>query len=175
MSCIDAAIIKALVEHIGMNPDDVQLGGARTVFPSSAYAKRDNTGMNMNGEYLRITQPSSQTQLQVGDFIEITRTDNSVDHYLIIKSRSFMANITLTAINLETGVVCSIGVANNSSTNSYEYTLYAETILPQAVNAYARKAELTGNDALVVLLLRAINEVISLVANRVSALESKVA
>ena len=28
MTCIDAAIIKALVEHIGMNPDDVPTGGA---------------------------------------------------------------------------------------------------------------------------------------------------
>ena len=28
MSCIDAAIIKALVEHIGMNPDDVPIGGS---------------------------------------------------------------------------------------------------------------------------------------------------
>ena len=27
MSCIDSAIIKALVEHIGMNPDDVPIGG----------------------------------------------------------------------------------------------------------------------------------------------------
>ena len=27
MSCIDAAIIKALVEHIGMNPDDITTGG----------------------------------------------------------------------------------------------------------------------------------------------------
>ena len=27
MSCIDSAIIKALVEHIGMNPDDVPTGG----------------------------------------------------------------------------------------------------------------------------------------------------
>ena len=27
MSCIDSAIIKALVEHIGMNPDDVPMGG----------------------------------------------------------------------------------------------------------------------------------------------------
>ena len=27
MSCIDSAIIKALVEHIGMNPDDVPVGG----------------------------------------------------------------------------------------------------------------------------------------------------
>jgi hypothetical protein len=28
MTCIDAAIIKALVSHIGMNPDDVPIGGA---------------------------------------------------------------------------------------------------------------------------------------------------
>ena len=26
MSCVDAAIIRALVEHVGINPDDVQLG-----------------------------------------------------------------------------------------------------------------------------------------------------
>ena len=27
MSCIDAAIIKALVEHIGLNPDEIPAGG----------------------------------------------------------------------------------------------------------------------------------------------------
>ena len=31
MSCIDAAIIKALVEHIGMNPDDVVGGGGSSM------------------------------------------------------------------------------------------------------------------------------------------------
>ena len=30
MSCVDAAIIKALVEHIGMDPDDVPIGGGST-------------------------------------------------------------------------------------------------------------------------------------------------
>lgn len=30
MTCIDAAIIKALVEHIGGNPDDVVVGGSST-------------------------------------------------------------------------------------------------------------------------------------------------
>ena len=28
MTCVDAAIIKALVEHIGMNPDEVPIGGS---------------------------------------------------------------------------------------------------------------------------------------------------
>ena len=28
MTCIDSAIIKALVEHIGLNPDDIPTGGA---------------------------------------------------------------------------------------------------------------------------------------------------
>ena len=28
MTCIDSAIIKALVEHIGMNPDEIPTGGS---------------------------------------------------------------------------------------------------------------------------------------------------
>ena len=36
MSCVDAAIIKALVEHIGGNPDDVVVGGgASSMIPAT--------------------------------------------------------------------------------------------------------------------------------------------
>ena len=71
--------------------------------------------------------------------------------------------------------IITSNINNNTSINSYEYTLSAEKTLPNAVNIYSRKAELTGNDALVVLLLRAINELINSVAIRVATLESKVA
>ena len=35
MSCIDAAIIKALVEHIGGNPDDVVVGGGSSMIQAT--------------------------------------------------------------------------------------------------------------------------------------------
>ena len=34
MTCVDAAIIKALVEHIRGNPDDVVVGGNQTLLPA---------------------------------------------------------------------------------------------------------------------------------------------
>ena len=37
MSVVDAAIIKALVEHIGMNPDDVPTGGSSDTIDVSKY------------------------------------------------------------------------------------------------------------------------------------------
>ena len=42
MSCIDAAIIKALVEHIGMNPDEV--GTATGNLLSQTYSPKDGVG-----------------------------------------------------------------------------------------------------------------------------------
>ena len=42
MSCIDAAIIKALVEHIGMNPDDVGTGNSNLL--SHTYSPKDGVG-----------------------------------------------------------------------------------------------------------------------------------
>ena len=48
MTCIDSAIIKALVEHIGGNPDDVVVGGGgstqNTLTKLSATFKADDTG-----------------------------------------------------------------------------------------------------------------------------------
>ena len=44
MSCVDAAIIKALVEHVGMDPEDVELGGHQCVeyTAGDAIALEDN-------------------------------------------------------------------------------------------------------------------------------------
>lgn len=42
MSCIDAAIIKALVDHIGMNPDDVGTGNSNLL--SHTYSPKDGVG-----------------------------------------------------------------------------------------------------------------------------------
>ena len=44
MSCIDAAIIKALVEHIGMNPEDVPVGSPHECIKYTA-----GEGINIKG------------------------------------------------------------------------------------------------------------------------------
>ena len=49
MSCIDAAIIKALVEHIGMNPDDVPIGGGGSDTTSSSPLLQPHKPADGNG------------------------------------------------------------------------------------------------------------------------------
>ena len=71
MTCIDAAIIKALVEHIGMNPDDVTVGGAssHTDIPIDV---NWSTYEGSNGyTYYRIDYPDgiNGRQINEGDII----------------------------------------------------------------------------------------------------------
>ena len=47
MSCIDSAIIKALVEHIGMNPDEIPTGGANSpTLINATWSTKTVDGMN---------------------------------------------------------------------------------------------------------------------------------
>ena len=88
MSCIDAAIIKALVEHIGMNPDDVTVGGTST----------DTVLVKKGGSIKKVVHPDSingelsleflDVQLVPGDIIKIkdnfTENEMRTRYYLIV-------------------------------------------------------------------------------------------
>ena len=65
MSCIDAAIIKALVEHIGGNPDDVTVGGGDSYVPVQ-WREYEMEGYNFAG----FTLPDG-VELQYGDKITL--------------------------------------------------------------------------------------------------------
>ena len=73
MSCVDSAIIKALVEHIGMNPDDVPVGGgagdSNPTFLDATWS------INDNDEFTFIL-PEGQ-RFGVGSVIKLIANDNS--------------------------------------------------------------------------------------------------
>ena len=84
MSCVDAAIIKALVEHIGMDPEDVPVGGGSSdVFelerqPGSIvceeYADDPNSGV------LKKIYKIVDDQLHLGDIIRMARIEHNGVH-----------------------------------------------------------------------------------------------
>ena len=87
MTCIDAAIIKALVEHIGMNPDDVPIGGGSgsgsggSEQSSSTFldATWDDTSM-----YYSFTLPEGQ-KLEVGSIIRYQEKSSGITNALVIE------------------------------------------------------------------------------------------
>ena len=64
MTCIDAAIIKALVEHIGGNPDDVVVGGGEARSFLQAEWSEDGDGT------LSFTLPEGQ-KIEIGTAIRL--------------------------------------------------------------------------------------------------------
>jgi hypothetical protein len=93
MTCIDAAIIKALVEHIGMNPDEIPTGGAS----SGTYT----------GEVLEIPAEFNPFRIKKEDMPEYGLKVGS------ILKLNFQNNIRLTFL--------LTSVIDNSSTNSKTY------------------------------------------------------
>ena len=91
MTCIDSAIIKALVEHIGMNPDDVPIGGGSGSGSGSSEQSSstflDATWSTDNGGiYYQFTLPEGQ-EIDVGSIIRLdfkNETDKILD-YLVIE------------------------------------------------------------------------------------------
>ena len=64
MSCIDAAIIKALVEHIGMDPDDVGSSHGDTKLNVS-FGTVEQSGMT----YITITENDTNQPIRPGDML----------------------------------------------------------------------------------------------------------
>ena len=68
MSCIDAAIIKALVEHIGMDPSDVPVGSPHECIKYTA-----GEGININGDnVISATDSCKCVKYTAGEGINIT-------------------------------------------------------------------------------------------------------
>ena len=87
MSCIDSAIIKALVEHIGMNPDDVGSSGAGSdVFDTTKYTKRDILTVEDDGLYINTT--NTDPAVKLGDIFVVDSTTNGKIAYGFVSSIS---------------------------------------------------------------------------------------
>ena len=172
MSCIDAAIIKALVEHIGGNPDDVLSGNERTIFPNSSYTKSNNTTFKSSTSGAinpTITiEYNSSTPIKVGDVIEFTRSDDSIVHYLTVYAEPSLFR----GVALETGEIDSF--MDMGSSDAHKYTLYidSDTEKVKAGNLYIKNTELSANESFVITLLEFMYQGINQINTRLSRLEN---
>ena len=99
MSCIDAAIIKALVEHIGMNPDDVPVGGSNTGVDWSSLTNGSIYCITTNSENRLVVKyvgdSGSETRLIRPIIGKIVRTDGTFEKFMFFpptsKNKAFFA------------------------------------------------------------------------------------
>ena len=89
MTCIDSAIIKALVEHIGMNPDDVPIGGGGGSGSGSGSGSGEQSSSTFldatwtdNGGYFKFTLPEGQ-KLAVGSIIRFIEKNSTISNFLV--------------------------------------------------------------------------------------------
>ena len=85
MSCIDAAIIKALVEHIGMNPDDVPIGGGSSGSDLSwkkVYLQKFTTADDYF-TYQDLNNDKNKDQIQIGDIFRVRNSDGELCDYIV--------------------------------------------------------------------------------------------
>ena len=81
MSCIDAAIIKALVEHIGMDPDDVDSSHGDTKLNMS-FGTVEQNGMT----YITITENDANQPILPGDMLIVKQKNTSeLSYYYCIE------------------------------------------------------------------------------------------
>jgi hypothetical protein len=79
MTCVDAAIIKALVEHIGGNPDDIPAGGNQTLLPSSNKIIAPATNSIYEHAFFLYNSP------RILDIIKLRRLDNGeIDTFIYL-------------------------------------------------------------------------------------------
>ena len=84
MTCIDSAIIKALVEHIGGNPDDVVIGGGGST--QNTYTKRtDVQFIDNNGKLAMKLGGDSTTYMKVGAVVRL-HYGNGTNYRLLMVS-----------------------------------------------------------------------------------------
>ena len=86
MSCVDAAIIKALVEHIGMDPEDVPVGGTTQSHATDELLDISFGTTEQDGnEYITITKPNSVLigVLRPGDMIVVESKESGTRYYHI--------------------------------------------------------------------------------------------
>ena len=141
MTCIDAAIIKALVSHIGMNPDDVPTTGSNdssNVFDTSRYTKRDN--LSVTETALRITYDEATDNLKVGDvFIMNSATQGVIGTGFVI-SFTKKKDIKIVYNNIVdkkyTIITFKYSIANQNY-NSTDFKIEALTTLNATVELFA--------------------------------------
>ena len=126
MSCIDAAIIKALVEHIGMDPEDVPATGDTKVNVSFGTTEQDGT------TYITITENDTNQPIKTGDMFIVKHIDTSElsYHYCIeranfikhtarfidfVGERSFTVNGSTITTNISAEYYEPIGVYRGNS------------------------------------------------------------
>ena len=106
MSCIDAAIIKKLVEHIGMNPDDVHTGGSNSGIDWSSLTAGDyfevKTNSNKNLIIKYIGEPEMEAVAKNPVIGKLVKTDGTIDKILFFpptsKNKAFIS-VSLTSGN----------------------------------------------------------------------------
>ena len=112
MSCVDAAIIKALVEHIGMDPEDVPIGGGSTggshaeeimtmpdkVIKTFEWVKWSQGGYNYPAAKITNSDLPEST-LNVGDILRLKNYDGSNTYIDYIVSVVRGGEIVMTKFN----------------------------------------------------------------------------
>ena len=142
MTCIDAAIIKALVEHIGMNPDDVPVQGGGSedptnIFDTTKYTKIDNGSIDTDS--YSITNVNND--LKVGDIMVVKFDPEfypNMNPIRAIITDISSTNIILTSINSKTNKTSIINFEYDDDKNVYSCSDISKN------NCYAALDETTG-------------------------------
>ena len=85
MTCIDAAIIKALVEHIGINPDDVPIGGGSSGSNLlwSKLELQNFTSTDGKFTYQDMNNDMNKEIIRIGDIFRVRKSDGKLCDYLV--------------------------------------------------------------------------------------------
>ena len=149
MSCIDAAIIKALVEHIGIDPEDVPVGSPHECVKYTAgegiaisgdnviSAAKNSTNLetyddacvaqinlkDTNNVSVAITAPVDKP-IRIGDVIRIKKTTGEVySYYLVWIEKAYGQNTFFRGYDYSHEHSCIVTIlSQNESTIQYELT-----------------------------------------------------
>ena len=85
MSCVDAAIIKALVEHIGGNPDDVVGGSSNTDIPVDNVSwKLENKDLGSGEKPVYVATTEMVSTIRPGHIFKLETDPGVITNYLCI-------------------------------------------------------------------------------------------
>ena len=111
MTCIDAAIIKALVEHIGGNPDDV-VGdsGSNSDVPLDITWKLENKDLGNGEQTFYIARVNKDTPIRPGAILKFRNNINVADStysYLCIGYEADSSNLIFTAGSVDQNIIAT--------------------------------------------------------------------
>ena len=113
MSCIDAAIIKALVDHIGMDPEDVPVGSPHECIKYTA-----GEGIAISGDNVISSTSTCQCAAVADEQLKNVSFGTSENNYIVIQSSA-----DLTAIM--TAGTMFITENTSSGKRKYYYCIYS--------------------------------------------------